>query len=53
MNQFNLRKLLLGAGIDAKLSATSLNIPSNLANLAVVVDVTSINSPLPTTDVDI
>jgi hypothetical protein len=46
------RRLLLGAGIAAKESATFLNCPSSLLNLAAVEEVTSINSPLPTTDAD-
>ena len=47
-----LRKLLLGAGIAAKESATFLKRDSNLLNLTEVVDVTNMNSPLPTTDAE-
>jgi hypothetical protein len=36
----------------AKESATFLNEPSSLLNLTDVVDVTSMNSPLPTTDAE-
>lgn len=47
------RKLLLGAGIASKLSATDFKDPSSLLNLIDVVDVINMNSPLPTIDAEI
>lgn len=46
------RKLLFGAGIAAKLSATLFKVSSILLNLTDVVDVTNMKSPLPTIDAD-
>lgn len=45
-------KLLFGAGIAAKDSATFFKVSSNLLNLTEVVDVISMKSPLPTIDAE-
>ena len=51
-NHDTLRRLLFGAGIAEKESATLLNVSSNFLNLVAVVVVISINNPFPTTDAD-